>query len=62
VDIPVLVIIGKKDRQIDWQVDGDLLKQAAVGKEQVTFSFPERANHVLKEETRPRSQETATEL
>ncbi|HEY1351421.1 MAG TPA: alpha/beta fold hydrolase [Ktedonobacteraceae bacterium] len=62
VDVPVLVIIGKKDRQIDWQADGDLLKLAAAQREQVTFSFPEHANHVLKEETQPRSQETSAEM
>jgi uncharacterized protein len=55
VDVPVLVIIGKKDLQIDWQADGEPLKLAAEGHEEVTFLFPENANHVLKEELRPRS-------
>ncbi|HEX4716400.1 MAG TPA: hypothetical protein VH164_15880 [Ktedonobacteraceae bacterium] len=54
VDVPVLVIIGKKDIQIDWQTDGELLKLAAAGHEEVTFLFPENANHVLKQELRPR--------
>ena len=56
VDIPVLVIIGKKDVQVDWQTDGEPLKLAAAGQEKVTFLFPENANHVLKEELRPRSE------
>lgn len=56
VDIPVLVIIGKKDIQVDWQTDGEPLKLAAAGNEEVTFLFPENANHVLKQELRPRSE------
>ena len=54
VDVPVLVIIGKKDIQIDWQVDGVPLQRAAAGHGDVTFLFPENANHVLKQELRPR--------
>jgi len=56
VDVPVLVIIGKKDLQIDWQADGEKLVRAAAGHEEVTFHFPENANHVLKQELRPRSE------
>jgi pimeloyl-ACP methyl ester carboxylesterase len=54
VDVPVLVIIGKKDIQVDWQTDGEPLQRAAAGHEEVTFLFPENANHVLKQELRPR--------
>ena len=50
VDVPVLVIIGKKDLQVDWQ--GEPLQHAATGHEEVTFFFPENANHVLKQERR----------
>ena len=45
VDVPVLVIIGKKDLQIDWLADGEPLQQAAAGHKEVTFLFPENANH-----------------
>src|SRR5215469_6142125 len=62
VNVPVLVIIGKKDLQIDWQADGEPLKQAAAGHEEVTFLFPENANHVLKEELRPRSELVPAEI
>jgi len=62
VDIPVLVIIGKKDIQIDWQADGEPLKLAAAGQEEVTFLFPENANHVLKQELRPRSELVPAEM
>jgi alpha-beta hydrolase superfamily lysophospholipase len=50
VDVPTLVIIGKKDRQVDWQADGEPLQHVAVGHTNVAFLFPENANHVLKEE------------
>ncbi len=56
VNVPVLVIIGKKDIQVDWQVDGEPLQRAAAGHKNVTFLFPENVNHVLKQELRPRSQ------
>ena len=62
VDVPVLVIIGKKDLQIDWQADGEPLKLAAAGHEEVTFLFPENANHVLKQELRPRSELVPVEI
>jgi alpha-beta hydrolase superfamily lysophospholipase len=55
VDVPVLVIIGKRDIQVDWQADGELLQRAAAGHGDVTFLFPEYANHVLKYEPRPRA-------
>jgi pimeloyl-ACP methyl ester carboxylesterase len=55
VDVPVLVIIGKKDLQVDWQADGEPLRRAAGGRGDVTFFFPENANHALKHEPRPRS-------
>jgi fermentation-respiration switch protein FrsA (DUF1100 family) len=56
VDVPVLIVIGKKDLQVDWQADGEKLQQAVAGREQVSFLFPENANHVLKLELRPRSE------
>ena len=62
VDVPVLVIIGKKDIQVDWQADGEPLQRAAAGHEEVTFLFPENANHVLKQELRPRSELVPAEV
>ena len=62
VDVPVLVIIGKKDIQIDWQADGEPLQRAAAGHEEVSFVFPEDANHVLKQELRPRSELAQAEV
>jgi alpha-beta hydrolase superfamily lysophospholipase len=54
--VPVLVIIGKKDLQVDWQADGEPLQRAATGRADITFLFPDNANHVLKHEPRPRRQ------
>ncbi len=62
VDVPVLVIIGKKDIQVDWQSDGEPLQRAAAGRKEVTFLFPENANHVLKQELRPRSELVPAEI
>ena len=62
VHVPVLVIIGKKDIQVDWQADGEPLQRAATGHKDVTFLFPENANHVLKQELRPRSALVPTEI
>ena len=62
VNIPVLVIIGTKDIQVDWQTDGEPLQRAAAGQEEVTFLFPKNANHVLKEELRPRPELVLAEM
>lgn len=62
VKVPVLVIIGQKDLQVDWQADGEPLQRAAAGQEQVSFLFPESANHVLKYELRARSQLVPAEI
>ena len=62
VDVPVLVIIGKKDLQVDWQADGEPLQHAAAGHEEVSFFFPENANHVLKQELRSRSELVPAEV
>ncbi len=62
VDVPVLVMIGKKDLQVDWQADGEPLQRAVGGHDNVTFSFPENANHVLKFEPKPRSELVLAEV
>ena len=59
VRVPVLVVIGKKDIQVHWQADGGPLRAAAVGHD-VTFLFPENANHVLKHEPTPLAELTPT--
>jgi len=52
VNIPTLVLIGGKDIQIDARADGEPLQQSAAGKSNISFAFPEKANHVFKEEDR----------
>ena len=55
IDVPTLVVIGKKDIQVDWRADGAPLQRAARENAHVSFKFPEDANHVLKHEPRPRA-------
>lgn len=62
VAAPVLVIIGKKDIQVDWQADGGPLRRAAAARPEVAFLFPDDANHVLKHEARPRAGLVAAEV
>jgi len=54
VTAPTLVMIGKKDFQVDYQLDGAPLESATQGHENVSFVYPENANHVIKFEPRPR--------
>ncbi len=62
IDVPVLVIIGKKDIQVDWHADAEPLQRAAAGRDQVTFLFPDDANHVLKHEPTPRAELSAADV
>ena len=59
---PVLVVIGKKDIQVDWEVDGGALEQATAANGTVEFAYLEEADHVLKHEDRPREDLTAAEV
>ena len=45
---PVLIVIGKKDIQVNWKTDGNLLESRLAGKGIVEFAYPENADHVLK--------------
>ena len=59
---PILVLIGKKDIQIDWQLDAKPLEAAKVCCNNATFAYPENANHVLKHEEKPRERLVAAEV
>jgi len=59
---PILVVIGKKDIQVDWQADGRALEAAAADRDNVTFVYPPNANHVLKHEAKPREQLVPAEV
>jgi len=56
LDIPTLILIGRKDLQVDATLDGGALERAAAGKDNITIEYPANANHVFKEETRPTSE------
>lgn len=58
INVPVLVVIGKKDLQVDWKLDGEVLEKAAEGKDHISFFYPENASHVLKYEPVPREELT----
>ena len=58
VNAPVLIVIGKKDIQVDWQADGSLFEAMAQVRDNITLIYPENANHVLKHEPRGRSELT----
>jgi alpha-beta hydrolase superfamily lysophospholipase len=62
VDVPMLIVIGKKDVQVDWRADGDPLQAAAAGRRDVTFDFPDDANHVLKHEPKARAELTSGDV
>jgi uncharacterized protein len=62
VKVPVLVVIGKKDIQVNWQADGDIIEEISNTHKNITITYPENANHVLKHEPRDRSQLTAADV
>jgi pimeloyl-ACP methyl ester carboxylesterase len=62
VTVPLLVIIGKKDMQVDWQVDGNRWEVLAKERSNITIVYPDNANHVLKHEPRPREQLTPADI
>lgn len=61
VTVPVLVVIGKKDIQVDWQSDGAFFAALAARRNNITVEFPADANHVLKHEPKPRTEIVAAE-
>ncbi len=54
VSEPALVIIGKKDLQVNWQEDGKNLEAIGRDKGNLEIAYPENANHVLKFEQKAR--------
>lgn len=61
ITVPVLVVIGKKDIQVDWRLDGEALATATINQHNISFFFPDNGNHVLKYEPRPREALTVVE-
>ncbi len=60
--VPVLVLIGKKDAQVDWQIDGGEWEKIAKDHSNFTIVYPDNANHVLKYEPKPREQLSPAEI
>jgi uncharacterized protein len=54
-----MIVIGKKDIQVDWKIDGELLEKAAAQNPAASFVYPQNANHVLKHEELHREELTA---
>jgi len=59
---PILVVIGKKDIQVDWKADGSALETATAKHGNVTFVYPKNADHVLKYEGKPREKLMAVDV
>jgi len=59
---PLLVVIGKKDIQVDWQANGRPLEEATADRGNGTSEYPENADHVLKYEESPRDSLVAAEV
>jgi pimeloyl-ACP methyl ester carboxylesterase len=59
LDVPTLVVIGKKDIQVNWKIDGHELEKATAKKNDMSFIYPKNANHVLKHEVKPLEEITA---
>jgi pimeloyl-ACP methyl ester carboxylesterase len=62
VTVPVLVLIGKKDVQVGWQVDGSRWEKIAKDHNNMTIVYPDNANHVLKHEPRAPEQLSPTDI
>ncbi|MGZ4864414.1 MAG: alpha/beta hydrolase family protein [Halobacteriota archaeon] len=62
VSEPILILIGKKDVQVDWRADGSALQTATAKNGNATFVFPDNADHVLKYEPRPREKLIAADV
>ena len=55
----IMVLIGKKDIQVNWKIDGSILQKALSKNKSASFVYPEWANHVLKHEELPADRLTA---
>src|SRR5512136_245921 len=44
ITAPLLIIIGKKDMQVDWQIDGSRWEKLAKERNNITIVYPDDAN------------------
>ncbi len=61
IGVPTLVVIGKKDIQVDYKLDGAPLEQAVKANKNFNFVYPDNANHILKYEAKPRENLTGAD-
>jgi uncharacterized protein len=62
IDCPVLVLLGKKDIQVVWQLDGPIFDEMVKKQANLRVAYAENANHVLKYEPRPLAELTMAEI
>ncbi len=62
IEVPVLIVLGKKDIQVDWETDGAIFEAVAKKHNNITISYAENANHVLKSERIQRTQLNPAEV
>lgn len=62
VSAPVLIVLGKKDIQVDWRTDGALFEALARDHDNISVVIVENANHVLKFEPKPRAELNPAEV
>lgn len=61
VEVPMLLMIGKKDIQVSWERDGKILSEKLSSRNNVSIRFPDNADHVLKHEETPADEIVAGE-
>jgi uncharacterized protein len=62
ITAPVLIVIGKKDIQVDWHIEGPPFEEIAAQHKNISIAFPADSNHVLKLEQRPFDQLNAANI
>ena len=62
ITAPILIVIGKKDLQVDWQADGRVWETVVKDHSDISIVFPDNANHVLKYEPKERAQLSPAEV
>jgi pimeloyl-ACP methyl ester carboxylesterase len=62
VDCPVLVLLGKKDIQVVWEIDSPIFEELVKKQANVKLAYADNANHVLKHEPKPLAELTMNEI
>jgi hypothetical protein len=62
IDCPVLILLGKKDIQVVWEIDSPIFEELVKKQPNVTLAYAENATHVLKYEPRPLAELTMTDI